>query len=279
MFTNYSHIDLKPQSEDFTYLPKAPDRELLYYLNSFGHQYPTRDYYVERYHNDSYMINYTVRGECRMIHNGTSYTLRPGVLAIAHLDSHNIMYPTSDDLEFYFFHVQGALTQKIYQTVTAHCGNIITDFPQALVEQLYYSLRDLQSPDNMPFFDVSKCIGSFLTDVLKRALEKTFSYSPLIHEIHKLTTCNQITVGEIAERLNFSPIYLERHFKKHVGISLREYLCNQKIERAENLLLTTDMTVYEISQHLGYVDSVGLIRLFRKYHDVSPLEFRKLHRK
>ena len=71
---------------------------------------------------------------------------------------------------------------------------------------------------------------------------------------------------------------MERLFKKETGESIRTMIVRRKLEQAQNLLLTTSLSVGDIARRLGYADTVGLIHLFRRYLDCTPLEFRKRSR-
>ncbi len=67
-------------------------------------------------------------------------------------------------------------------------------------------------------------------------------------------------------------------FKRETGFSPLEYVINTRIERAKTLLLTTNMTVSEIAEEVGYSNSGSLINLFVKKVRSSPGQYRKNHK-
>lgn len=267
-------IELKENSESFYFLPQPQYPYALYYLTSMAHEYTLPTYYVERYFTDAYMINFTLSGEGRFIYEGVSYTLTPGTLLFAYLGVHNILFPLTQDYEFCCFHLNGAQIKNIYRHVTENGKTPTLKYSS---EQILSTFDDLKSLLLLPvdFFEISKKLGCLLTDILKQSVNSTKTMSRLTHEVYKLVLNNNTSVDEIAEKLNFSPVYLERIFKKEMGVSIRDVIVKHKLEQAENLLLTTSLSINDIAKRLGYSDTVGLIHLFRKHLDCTPLEFRK----
>ena len=271
-------VHLHPCSECYYFLPRPTHADVLLYPTSMGHEYTKKTYYVERFDTDTYMFNITRRGQGRFIYGDKSYTLEPGSLIFAYLGNRNVLYPLTDDFEYYFIHLQGGLIKEFYRKIVANGSNVLTDFPCEKMTDLFDALRPLVSPLPDPF-PTANLLNEFLTYVLKFAVQPTDGYPPIVQEIIKCVINRNMTVNDIAAALNFSPIYLERQFKKYYGSSLQSYILAKKLEQAENLLLTTDLSCYEISQRLGYADTIGLIRLFRRHHDCTPLEWRKERRR
>ena len=86
---------------------------------------------------------------------------------------------------------------------------------------------------------------------------------------------DNITISDIANQVGYNPIYLERIYKKHTGETLKHAISMRNMERAENLLLTTDLSISAIAERLGYANSNGFITFFKKNMGLTPLEFRK----
>jgi len=269
--------DLHPCSESYYFLPRPPHADVLPYPTSMGHEYTKKTYYVERFDTDTYMLNVTLNGKGRFIYGDKSYTLERGSLIVAFLGEHNTLYPLTDDFEYCFVHVQGGPIKEFYRKVVASGSNVLSHFPCEKMTELFCALRPLVSPLPNPF-PSARLLYDFLIYVLQCAVQHTDVYPPIVHKVIRCATNRNLTVNDIASILNFNPIYLERQFKKHMGTSLQSYLLTQKLERAENLLLTTDLSCNEIALRLGYADTIGLIRLFRRHHDCTPLEWRKTRR-
>ena len=84
----------------------------------------------------------------------------------------------------------------------------------------------------------------------------------------------QHTVESLAARANLSPRYFSQKFKEIIGQTVRSYIVEKRIERAEHLLLFTGMTVTEVANALGYNNLHFFSRQFKLYTGRSPSEFR-----
>ncbi|MDR2235331.1 MAG: helix-turn-helix transcriptional regulator [Chryseobacterium sp.] len=82
------------------------------------------------------------------------------------------------------------------------------------------------------------------------------------------------SVHFIADQLNVSPNYLSDMLRVQTGQTTQQHIQNRLIERAKELLSTTQMSVSEIAYHLGFEHPQSFHRLFKNRTTVSPLEFR-----
>lgn len=84
-----------------------------------------------------------------------------------------------------------------------------------------------------------------------------------------------ITLAECAERLGYHPSYIWRIMKNTRGITFTDYLAEQKIEMAKEMLSQTTLSVTEIAEKLNYSNAQNFIRLFKKHMDITPGQYRK----
>jgi len=68
---------------------------------------------------------------------------------------------------------------------------------------------------------------------------------------------------------------LKAGFSKHYHMSIGEYTNHIKMNIAANLLSTTDLSIEEISQKVGYNYSANFSNMFKKTYGKTPLKFRK----
>lgn len=88
---------------------------------------------------------------------------------------------------------------------------------------------------------------------------------------------DNIQLTDVARRVHFSQKYFSRYFKEQTGQSFTEYVSRQKVYRAKSLLLHTSVPIYKIAMDLNFSDSAYFTKVFRKYEQLSPLEFRQKH--
>ena len=79
---------------------------------------------------------------------------------------------------------------------------------------------------------------------------------------------------QLAESVSASEDYLTRVFHRELGISPWEYLTRLRVVRSGVLLRTTGLTVQELACRVGFPDQAYFCRVFRRYMDTSPLQYR-----
>jgi transcriptional regulator GlxA family with amidase domain len=83
------------------------------------------------------------------------------------------------------------------------------------------------------------------------------------------------TVDEVCVKFGVGRRTFERRFKKGTGNSVVEYIQRVKVEFAKKHLETGRKTVNEIIYETGYNDIDAFRRVFRKFTDLSPIDYRK----
>lgn len=96
----------------------------------------------------------------------------------------------------------------------------------------------------------------------------------LIHEFYR----TGITLEEIASRLNITPEYLGTRFRKELGVNFSTYIKNYRIGKAKEMLIGTQMKLYEIAERTGYSDAKYFSRVFKEATGQLPADYRKTHK-
>ncbi|MDT8717111.1 helix-turn-helix transcriptional regulator [Clostridium sp. 19966] len=113
-----------------------------------------------------------------------------------------------------------------------------------------------------------------------------FINSPLsdINFIQRLQPCldyvlenfdEELKLSHMAFLCNMSPSYFSRIFNEHMGMNFNEYVNYTRVMEAEKLLVSTDMNITEIANTVGFSTTSYFIKLFKKYKNISPKQFRK----
>jgi YesN/AraC family two-component response regulator len=89
--------------------------------------------------------------------------------------------------------------------------------------------------------------------------------------------CKNITINNIANYVNITRAYLYRLFKKYLDSSPQEFLINFRMERASELLKTSNFTIGDIARSVGYRDALLFSKIFKKINGVTPTEFRNMN--
>ena len=84
----------------------------------------------------------------------------------------------------------------------------------------------------------------------------------------------KIGIDQLTRDFGMSKSSLYNFSKKHFGMGITEYISKMRLERAKELLATTDMTVSEISYAVGIYDVNYFIKQFRTKWGISPKRWR-----
>lgn len=100
--------------------------------------------------------------------------------------------------------------------------------------------------------------------LVKQAKEYVFKH---LHE--------EIVIKNMANALGVTPEHLSRTFHQAEKITLKQYIIDERIERAKNLLRFSDSSIAEISQYLSFSSPSHFSEVFKRKTGKSPAEYRK----
>ncbi|CAG7658912.1 helix-turn-helix domain-containing protein [Paenibacillus allorhizosphaerae] len=84
-----------------------------------------------------------------------------------------------------------------------------------------------------------------------------------------------LTLHDLAYLIKCNHVYLSNTYSKVFGISPIKHVQNLKMKRAKELLQNTDYQVGEIAIKLGYASCSQFTDLFKRYYDLTPMQFRR----
>jgi AraC-like DNA-binding protein len=156
--------------------------------------------------------------------------------------------------------------------------------PLRLVELFHRFLDDQENQRLEPNY------GSALVKLMLFETANQPRYQPASSERpHNLPSMAQVLITKrfrepvststIAAQLHCNPDYLGRTFRKTFGFPVTEGIHRVRMQHAKSLLLLTSMTIKEIATHCGYENVDYFRRLFRRFFDMQPNQFRSLHLK
>ena len=82
-------------------------------------------------------------------------------------------------------------------------------------------------------------------------------------------------MAEVAGQLYRSPEHFSRQFKEEVGENFSAYLTRYRLDRAQDLLQTTDLPIALVAAQTGYTTPGYFSRLYKKYKGISPEQERR----
>jgi two-component system response regulator YesN len=84
-----------------------------------------------------------------------------------------------------------------------------------------------------------------------------------------------LSLESVAGRVYWSPGYLSVVFKRETGLSVSKYICRCRLEKAERLLLTTNVRVADIGTAVGFSSDSYFVSVFGAHYGQSPSKYRK----
>ncbi|MDQ0195914.1 helix-turn-helix domain-containing protein [Paenibacillus wynnii] len=112
---------------------------------------------------------------------------------------------------------------------------------------------------------------------LKRSKQEQL-YNDIVDHI-KWNQHEQVKVSELADYFGYNEKYLSHLFTTISGVSLKQYILQQKMEMAKFILTDTNQNINEIASQLGYKDCHNFMKSFKKIVGLTATEFRNAYSK
>ena len=109
----------------------------------------------------------------------------------------------------------------------------------------------------------------------KRNKQKENSIVNEITEIIRQTYTDNISIALIAEQVHLTPNYVSMIFKKICGMTIMEFVTDLRIQKAKELIVTTDLQIQEIAEYVGYNNQYYFSSVFKKKTGVQPKNYRR----
>jgi AraC-like DNA-binding protein len=87
-----------------------------------------------------------------------------------------------------------------------------------------------------------------------------------------------LTIPELAKKAGINETKLKEGFRELYAQSIHDYLLQLRIAKAKHLLATTQVTIIDITYHVGYSNVTHFSSMFKKEVGVPPTEWRKKHK-
>lgn len=85
----------------------------------------------------------------------------------------------------------------------------------------------------------------------------------------------EITLQKLSELFHLNPNYISKRFKEQTGVNYSAYLTKLRLDRAKALLMSTDRSINEIAEDVGFRDYRVFTKVFKEREGQSPSIYRK----
>lgn len=89
---------------------------------------------------------------------------------------------------------------------------------------------------------------------------------------------DNLTLNDVATHVFLSENYFSTLFSQKTGTTFRNYLRSFRIEKAKELLTTTNLRIYEVAEQTGYTEHSHFVRAFKALTGQSPGDYRQMNK-
>ena len=203
------------------------------------------------------------------------------VVLSLNMDYFSQFYPELDTQVFTTKDSEDVATYKRQLAMKAHIFAIISELYgekrgyKNRIKELSLELMDALYKD----------FRGFKVDRVNRSFEHMVSHDILqvdrVSRVVSLVYKNypyKVSLASIAEKENINTYYLSHLFQKQIGDSFRNFVSMVRVEMSEAQLLTTDASVSQISQNVGFSNAKYYVENFKEWFGCHPKEYRQLYK-
>ncbi|SFT23737.1 AraC family transcriptional regulator [Paenibacillus sp. BC26] len=238
-----------------------------------------------------YVMSYLKSGSAKLRIDGEEMALEPGTVTLIPPNvMHDHYKDTADQTEFLWWHFTFEIEGVMDVMKMFRIPFVFQLQDHAYFEDVFMAFMD-SADARIPSLPRSILTRAKSLELLYIILNSALSQQDAQKDVAKsdgflamLTRVVQspeapMTLQQMADELHMHPTYVSNRFKELFGKSPLQVQREMRIQKAKTLLETSDLSVTEISQRLGYSELQNFTRLFKSYVGISPTQFRVLNRK
>lgn len=274
----------KSSSNRIISTPSSYAKKNYLYVQEVGTLQSLEPHISKRQNLNSFLFFLVLEGSGAVSYENKEYTISSGdcvwldcTRPYSHRSSAD--YPWS----LMWVHFNGILAPSYYENFIWH-GNSFLFRPHNLLAftdtlTLLYQVQ-LKKTSLMELLS-----NKYITDLItlcftesRKEHEGEYSIPEKLIQIHSFLEehyFEKISLEHLSEQFFISKYHLSREYKKTYGVTLLNDLTSKRISHAKSMLRFSSSSVESIAQACGFQDAGYFIKVFRKYENMTPLEYRK----
>lgn len=259
--------------------PSEWAKENLFYIEMYGHFVCDKHYEIRRGAFDSYLLILTLNGSGTIeTPQGITKCQKEDIAVIDCNEEHS--YRANENWEFLWLHFNGNKSHEMVRMLIEQQGNVV-HVPETSLTSRFFNLIVYQR--NMDSIGEEMNISSYIQLFLAEAMNSRWKdgalnpKSIIVNEAIGYIESNyknKITLADIARFLRCSESGFNHSFRKEMGVSPYEYIIRKRLNKAKELLKTTNASISEISEEVGFNSEANFIKTFRMKNNMTPSAFR-----
>lgn len=228
-----------------------------------------------------YLLQYTLTGS-GIYQNTHTHILTEGMGFFSHIPEDSCYYLSDANWTFFYLHFDGPAAKPFFDTIHSLCGPTfslpLTSPAIALFLRLFERCHQHKP---LELYEGGEFLYRFLSQLLRELETPSQSLSPLVTFAKEYMMSHFHTLESIHEVADLSQVsheHLSRCFHKETGHTPQQYLTKLRVEHALYLLLNTSLSIHEIAIACGFQNGNYFAKVFKKFLQCSPEEYRKMNR-
>lgn len=246
-----------------------------------GKRENTLNYRREPITRDYYLFVYVMNGTGKLFLKNKTLNLKSGDILVNNLnEKYSFRADENERWDLKWLAVRGKTVEEFLNKFFKNTNVIHVNNGKTMIEcfnQIFYLM---DSDDVADKYTCVSRVYDFLSLLYKSSDfgENGSNYVAEAKIFMKSNFAEKITVKDVANHLKINASYFSRLFTKEMGVSPIKYLTTVRIQKAAELLTTTNMSVEDISYSVGIDDALYFSRFFKKVTGSSPVAFKKMHK-
>ncbi len=173
---------------------------------------------------------------------------------------------------FYGYYILNDITLQVLQAAKSMYRNIQS--PEVILQNLQLSIRKVRSWD-----EVCSYLILLAEQFWQWRAEASDRYADMLFQVKDYILRNydkdHLSLQDAAEHVLVSPSHLSKLFSQETGQTFIDYLTHTRINKAKELLQSTNSKSYEIAFMVGYNDAPYFSNLFKRVTGMTTKQFRQ----
>lgn len=228
-----------------------------------------------------YTLHFVISGKGYLEVSGKKYEISKNDIFALPDNLPFFYYPDSQDpWSYLFFEFKGTFVQSYLSNIGFSNNAPIKTclFPEQIVYLTQEFFNKNTSINDLSYYQSVALFLTVLSSAKTTKNEPTFAENTLISNIKSFVRSRLLdldfSVEYIAKNFYISHSYLCKLFKKETGQTLINYIIEKKMLIAENLLITTNYSITEISFMSGFHNYPHFLSTFKNLHGQTASEYR-----
>lgn len=233
---------------------------------------------------NTFSLEMIFNGEVNLILDDRKINLKSPCLFWIGDNTKYFQYELIPDISYdhYWIDFSGERGRRIY-------NSLCTAFPDSFVQLKYekniksifeyftHKFQVARKPASTPedIIKIEQIMSELITDINKSDYDSDDPYKikKLAEQISN-SPFEKYNLPELAEQANLSYVHFRYLFKNTIGMPLKQYILEQQMLTAGELLKSRQFRIGELADYCGFDDITAFTRAFKRFYGISPKEYK-----